>query len=163
MNAGLVRKIQELIENCEKIINHYKDAIKQKLSSIYNPVNISPMGLENSVHQLNALLKELGLSRKKFVDAIEQQGEIREKLCLINKKIAHLQIERKYRDYKKQWSERNNAASELQTKKKEVEETSKRLKNLEQEKSDVGLAIKNINNALNYVFFIWWAFYRTEE
>ena len=45
------------------------------------------------------------------------------------------------------------AEAKLQTKQKEVNETSEHLKALEQKKSNVGLAIENINNALDYVFF----------
>jgi wobble nucleotide-excising tRNase len=45
------------------------------------------------------------------------------------------------------------AETKLQTKQKEVRETSERLKALERKKSNVGLAIENINNALDYVFF----------
>ena len=45
------------------------------------------------------------------------------------------------------------AEAKLQTKQKAVNETSEHLKALEQKKSNVGLAIENINNALDYVFF----------
>lgn len=45
------------------------------------------------------------------------------------------------------------AEAKLQTKQKEVNETSEHLKALELQKSNVGLAIENINNALDYVFF----------
>lgn len=72
---------------------------------------------------------------------------------LINKKIAHLQIGQAYRDYLKQQREMRAAEAKLQTKQKEVNETSEHLKALELQKSNVGLAIENINNALDYVFF----------
>lgn len=45
------------------------------------------------------------------------------------------------------------AEAKLRTKQKEVNETSEHLKTLEQQKSNAGLAIENINNALDYVFF----------
>ena len=153
LDAGLVKKIQEQIENCQNLIENYKAAIQQKLSSIYNPVSMAPIGLENSIQQLNALLSKLELKRLEFVDAIQRRKTILRDLLLINKKIAHLQIEQAYRDYQKQQREMRAAEAKLQTKQKEVNETSEHLKALEQKKSNVGLAIENINNAIDYVFF----------
>ena len=153
LDAGLVKEIQEQIENCQKLIEQYKATIQQKLNSIYNPVNMAPTGLENGVQQLNALLSKLESKRQEFVDAIQRRKTILRDLLLINRKIAHLQIEQAYRDYQKQQREMRTAEAKLQTKQKEIEKTSEHLKVLEQKKSNVGLAIENINNALDYVFF----------
>ncbi|MCI7152121.1 MAG: AAA family ATPase [Flavonifractor plautii] len=153
LDAGLVKKIQEQIENCQKLIEQYKAAIQLKLNSIYNPVNMAPIGLENSIQQLNVLLSKLESKRQEFVDAIQRRKAILRDLLLINKKIAHLQIGQAYRDYLKQQREMRAAEAKLQTKQKEVNETSGHLKALELQKSNVGLAIENINNALDYVFF----------
>lgn len=153
LDAGLVKEIQEQIENCQKLIEHYKAAIQQKLNSIYNPVSMVPIGLENGVQQLNALLSKLELKRQEFADTIQQRNALLQKSLQINKKIAHLQIEQTYQDYLKQRSEMRTAEIKLQTKQKEVREISERLKALEQKKSNVGLAIESINNSLDYVFF----------
>lgn len=153
LDAGLVKEIQEQIENCQKLIEQYKAAIQLKLNSIYNPVNMAPIGLENSIQQLNVLLSKLESKRQEFVDAIQRRKAILRDLLLINKKIAHLQIGQAYRDYLKQQREMSAAEAKLQTKQKEVNETSEHLKALELQKSNVGLAIENINNALDYVFF----------
>ena len=153
LDAGLVKEIQEQIENCQKLIEQYKAAIQLKLNSIYNPVNMAPIGLENSIQQLNVLLSKLESKRQEFVDAIQRRKAILRDLLLINKKIAHLQIGQAYRDYLKQQREMRAAEAKLQTKQKEVNETSEHLKALELQKSNVGLAIENINSALDYVFF----------
>ena len=153
LDAGLVKEIQEQIENCQKLIEQYKAAIQLKLNSIYNPVNMAPIGLENSIQQLNVLLSKLESKRQEFVDAIQRRKAILRDLLLINKKTAHLQIGQAYRDYLKQQREMRAAEAKLQTKQKEVNETSEHLKALELQKSNVGLAIENINNALDYVFF----------
>lgn len=157
LDAGLVKEIQEQIENCQKLIEQYLAAIQLKLNSIYNPVNIAPIGLENSIQQLNVLLSKLESKRQEFVDAIQRRKAILRDLLLINKKIAHLQIGQAYRDYLKQQREMRAAEAKLQTKQKEVNETSEHLKALELQKSNVGLAIENINNALDYVFFSAWS------
>lgn len=153
LDAELVKKIQKQIENCQKLIEQYKAAIQQKLNSIYSPISLAPIGLENSIQQLNALLSKLELKRKEFVDAVQRRKVILRDLLLINKKIAHLQIEQVYRDYLKQQREKKTAQVKLQTKQQEAEKLLEHVKTLEQKKSNVGLAIENINNALDYVFF----------
>ncbi len=153
LDAELVKVIQQQIKACQELIAQYEDARQQKLSSVYNPLNIAPVGLESGIQRLNVFLSKLELKRQKFVDAIRQRKAILQELVLINKKIAHLQIEQAYRDYQKQQREMRAAEAKLQTKQKEVNENSEHLKALEQKKSNVGLAIENINNALDYVFF----------
>lgn len=153
LDAELVKEIQGQIENCQKLIDQYKAAIQQKLNSIYNPVNMAPIGLENDIQQLNALLNKLELKRQEFVDAVQQRKAILQELLLINKKIAHLQIEQAYRDFQKRQRAMRSAENELQIKQKKVGETAEHLKSLKEKKSNVGLAIESINNALDYVFF----------
>ena len=153
LDAELVKVIQQQIKACQELIAQYEDARQQKLSSVYNPLNIAPVGLESGIQRLNVFLSKLELKRQKFVDAIRQRKAILQELVLINKKIAHLQIEQAYRDYQKQQREMRAAEAKLQTKQKAVNETSEHLKALEQKKSNVGLAIENINTALDYVFF----------
>lgn len=153
LDAGLVKEIHEQIKNCQNFIEKYKSAIQQKLNSIYSPVNIDPIFLENGIRQLNTLLIKLESKRKDFISAIQQREEIREELLSINKKIAHLQIAQTYRDYKKQQLDKRTAELNLQNSLKQEKNTLNHLKKLEQKKSNVGLAIENINNALDYVFF----------
>ena len=153
MDDELVKKIQKQIENCQELIEQYQDAIQKKLNRIYNPVNMVPIGLEKSIEQLNEFLINLEEKRKEFVDAIQRRKTIEKDLLLINKKIAHLQIKNAYQDYQKQLCKMENAKADKQAKQKKVNATSEHLKTLELQKSNVGLAIENINNALDYVFF----------
>lgn len=114
---------------------------------------MAPLGLESGIQQLNVFLSKLELKRQKFVDAVRKRKAILQELALINKKIAHLQIEQAYRDYQKQQRAMKAAENEMLAKQKKVRETAEHLKILEQKKSNVGLAIESINNALDYVFF----------
>lgn len=153
LDVGLVKEIQRQTENCLKLAEEYKAIIQQKLDSIYNPVKITPLGLENNLQHLNALLDKLESKRQEFISAAQQRKTILRKLLLINKKIAHLKIRQAYQDYQNQKRKLKIAETNLQIKQKKVRETSEHLKSLEQKKSNVGLAIENINNALDYVFF----------
>lgn len=153
LDAELVRKIHQQIKNCEMLIERYRSALEQKLSGIYNPLDIAPLGLNSSIRELNHLLRDLEHRRRAFVDAVRRRKTIVQDLILINKKIAHLQIQQMYRDYKKQIREKQIAQADLLDTQRRVGDIRNHLKELEQKKSDVGLAIESINSALEYVFF----------
>lgn len=153
LDAELVRKIHQQIKNCEMLIERYRSALDQKLNSIYNALDIAPLGLNSSIRELNYLLRALEYRRWAFVDAVRRRKTIVQDLILINKKIAHLQIQQMYRDYKKQIREKQNAQTDLQDAQRRVGDIRNHLKELEQKKSDVGLAIESINSALEYIFF----------
>lgn len=76
---------------------------------------MAPIGLENSIQQLNVLLSKLESKRQEFVDAIQRRKAILRDLLLINKKIAHLQIGQAYRDYQKQQREMRAAEAKLRS------------------------------------------------
>lgn len=153
LDANLVEEIQKQVKTCQELIEQYKAAIRQKLSSIYNPIKLASIGLSSSVRRLDGLLKKLELKRQEFIDAGQRRKEIQRELILINKNIAHLQIEQAYRDYQRQQRAMKAAENKLLTKQKKVRELQEYLNGLERKKSNAGLAIENINNALDYVFF----------
>ena len=128
LDAELVKAIQQQISVCQKVIAQYEEARQQKLGSVYNPLNMAPLGLESGIQQLNVFLSKLELKRQKFVDAVRKRKAILQELALINKKIAHLQIEQAYRDYQKQQRAMKAAENEMLAKQKKVRETAEHLK-----------------------------------
>lgn len=153
LDAELVEQIKQQIKTCQTLIEKYKLTVQEKLSSIYTPLNITTLGLEDCILKLNVLLSKLEGKRQEFVDAVCKWKTILQDLISINKKIAHLQIEQTYCDYQKQLRAKKAAATDLQTKRNKLKEVQRQLKILEQKKSNIGLAIESINNALDYVFF----------
>ena len=99
---------------------------------------------------LNELLKKLEDKRKEFNTAASKKGTLVKELISINKLIAHLQTSQVYKDYLKQTEEKKKIAEKLSKKQKNLKDAQETLHNLEQRKSDIGLAINNINNALDY-------------
>ena len=153
LDPRLVERIMEQRSVCVDLLSKYKSAIQEKENNIYTPFYTSPLGLESSIAKLNALLMELEAKRQEFTDAVKKRKSLVQSLISLNKKIAHLQVEQAYRDYQKQVRAKKAAESNLQAKQKSHSEISAHLKSLELEKANVGLAINNINNALDYVFF----------
>jgi len=153
LDSRLVEGIIAQQSVCVDLISKYKSAIKEKENNIYTPFYTSQLGLESNIAKLNDLLIALEAKRREFTDAVKKRKNLVQSIISLNKKIAHLQIEQTYRDYQKQARTKKAAESNLQAKQKHFIEVSSHLKRLEQEKANIGLAINNINNALDYVFF----------
>ena len=153
VDEKLSTQVYEQLSDCKKMIDQYGRLIKQKLDNIYSPVETDPLGLENNLHQLNKLLRSLDKKRQKIVEAMQQQNELREKLIVTNNKIARKQINTFLMDYQKQKSEKEAAEANWQSKQQTVGKIFALLERLKQQRSNAGLAIDKINNALDYVFF----------
>lgn len=150
-------KLVELIiaqrDTCIGIIERYKLAIQEKENNIYTPLHTAALGLKENITKLNTLLEKLEKKRAEFSNAVKKRKSLAQNLVTLNKKLAHLQIEQMYRDYQKQMRAKISAESDLRAKQKHHSELVSHLKELEQRKENIGLAINSINNALDYVFF----------
>ena len=153
LDSKLVERIMMQKTVCLNLIDRYKAFIKEKENNIYTPLHISPLGLENNLADLNALLMQLEAKRQEFTDAIKKRKDLINNLVLLNKKIAYLQVRQTYRDYQKQIQKREAAKSNLSAKQNQHNEAVNHLKVLRQQKAKIGLAVNSINNSLDYVLF----------
>ena len=149
----LFKSIVAKLKECQTAIEIYKKAIETKLNNVYTPVQLSNQGLSVAITHLNELLNKLEEKRKEFNIAASQKNALAKELISINKLIAHLQTSQVYKDYLKQTEEKKKMEEKLSKKQEALNNAKEILRNLKQRKSDIGLAINNINNALDYVFF----------
>ncbi len=153
LNYDLIKRINGQKEKCMVLIDDYKENIKLKIENTYTPILIQPKGFTVAISKFNSLLAELKQEIAEFNDAITRRNKIVLQLTSINKEIAHFDVQDLYRSYLKQDKDlkvqEENVAIALQN----YQSESQILSNLQLRKSNVGLAITNINNALEYVFF----------
>lgn len=153
LDPKLFKSIVTQLKECQTLIEIYKTAIETKLNNVYTPVQLSNQDLSAAITHLNEFLEKLEDKRKEFNIAASKKGALVKELISINKLIAHLQTSQVYKDYLKQTEEKKKMAEKLSKKLKALKDAQETLRNLKQRKSDIGLAINNINNALDYVFF----------
>ena len=153
LNSELVKKISVQKEKCLALIETYKNKIKQKIGNTYTPILYAPSGLTSAISALNSLLAKLKQEIAEFNNAITRRKKIVLELVAINKEIAHFDVQDLYRSYSKQ--DKDRKAQEEQVKKayQGFQTETQILRVLQLKKSNIGLAISNINNALEYVFF----------
>lgn len=149
----LLKSINAQIRSCQEIINNYESAIDTKINNVYTPIHLKSCEFSNSIVRLNELLKELEAKRKEFNAAANKKDSLIKELIYINKLIAHLQVAQVHKDYLKQIEEKDKIADKLIKQQEALRGIQETLRDLEQRKSNIGLAINNINNALDYIFF----------
>lgn len=153
LDSVLVKSIMRQMQKCQKMIDKYKNAIEQKQNNVYTPILLTTYGLCEEIENLNNLLKQLDDKRVEFNAAASQKNTLVKELITINKLIAHLQTEQIYKDYLKQNSDKEKIFNKLIEKQETLKQAIGKLQKLQQRKSNICLAINNINNALDYVFF----------
>ena len=88
-----------------------------------------------------------------FNNAISRRKKIIVELTTINKEIAHFDVLDLYRSYAKQDKDKKTQEQKVNKAHQDYQTESQTLRDLKLKKSNIGLAISNINNALEYVFF----------
>ena len=152
LDSTLTKKAIQQLENCNLIIMQYQELILQKEGNVYTPIIIESKGLNNSIEKLNLILGELETKRLELNDAAKKKTSIIKELVSINKSIAHIDITKLYKDYLKQEKDKVALSNSVKEKQDALNEENEELKKLIQKKANVGLAIENINNSLDYVF-----------
>lgn len=153
LNSELVKKINIQKEKCFALIETYKDQIKRKIGNTYTPIVFSPNGLITAISALNSLLEKLKQEIAEFNNAITRRKKIVLELVAINKEIAHFDVQELYRSYSKQDKDKRTQEEQVRKLYQEFQKETQILQELQLKKSNIGLAITNINNALEYVFF----------
>ncbi len=153
LDSALVNEISSQKEKCLALIDAYKEKIKQKIGNTYNPILITPYGLKAEITTFNALLEKLKEEIAEFNNAISRRNKIIIELATINKEIAHVDVLDLYRSYTKQDKAKKTQEQIVNKTYQDYQTESKILRDLQLKKSNIGLAIANINSALEYVFF----------
>ena len=152
LNESLVKSITKQLDICKALLLEYQNLVKQKTSNIYTPIVIEANGLTTEIQKLNTFLGELESKRIEFNDAAKKKVSLIKELISLNKAIAHLQIAQLYKDFIKQENAKAATLQQLKKSKDDFEHEKSELKKLQDRKANIGLAIENINNSLDYVF-----------
>jgi len=153
LDSLLLKKINAQKEKCLKIISAYKNHINEKIGNTYTPIFVPSYDLVGAIKTLNTLLEKLNSEICEFNDAITRRKKIIVELASINKEIAHFDVLDLYRSYIKQEREKKKQEEIVEKTQQAYQTECQLLKSLQLRKSNIGLAIPNINNALEYVFF----------
>lgn len=153
LNDLLVKELNNQKQKCLVLIDVYKKSIDQKIGNTYTPVILTPNGLTKEIASLNVLLTKLKNEISEFNNAITRRKKFISELSATNKEIAYFDVQELYKNYLKQEKDRKCQEEQLKSARQKHQKEFEILQELQLKKSNIGLAISNINNALEYVFF----------
>ncbi len=153
LNKALCNRITEILDVINEKIQEYDKCIREKLDSMYSPIEIASKGLSEDIEELKKLLVVLKGEVKKYYDSFSEVSTIQTQLLLLNKQIAYKGAEHDFREYyrfKKEYKRLQEEKNVLEQEKKmcQVE-----IERLEAQKKDVSVSVDYMNRALEYVFF----------
>lgn len=153
LDSALVKQIYDQKEKCLKLICDYQKSIEQKIGNTYTPILIGTNGLYQAIASFNILLKKLEDKIFEFNSAITKRKKLITDLVAINKEIAHFDVRDLYCSYIRQTKAKKAQEEKVEKAYGDYLFESRLLGDLLLQKSNTRLAISNINNALEYVFF----------
>ncbi|MEA4877306.1 MAG: AAA family ATPase [Aminobacterium sp.] len=153
LSERLLGEIEEKLQYCNEIIDSYSKSIDQKVENIYSPINIIDRHLENNINQLNLKLKELEVEREDYNANINDINALKDELIVMNKDIASYRVREDWLNYQRQLEEMKSIEERIAKSEKLIKNEQDSIKKLQQQKSNIKIALDYINNSLAYVFF----------
>lgn len=134
-----IRKIEQLLE--DKKNNPYK-----KIEYDFELIRETIVELDNCVKKLNDEVRI-------FNEKIEDNDKYKEEAIALNKKIAAYSNSELFKEYDVKKIEYEECKKKNQEFKDKLDEKKRELKNIQSLKKNVEIAIKKINEYLDYIFF----------
>ena len=147
-------------EKCNKLIKEINDFIQDnnfklqsKISNLYEPINNDISNIKELIIQLDSSLHLLELERQKYNVEAKKTEPIVESLHQINAEITHYDVINDARQLEKQNKELEGIKKELDALNLECSTKRETILELESKRSNVRIALDNINACMKYIFF----------
>lgn len=141
----------EIVKYNEKI-QKYKDFVNIKTNKIYDPLNISKLNLKENEDKIADVINNINSKIKTYNDIIDDYNENIKKLEELNKQLASFEI----KEYKeeliklKELEVKDIKANEESNNK--IETNKSLIKELNAQKKNINVAMKEINKELSIIF-----------
>lgn len=153
LDLDLCNVIEEKMEAINLELEKYRNHLKEKKENIFKKITIEKIEINKKIVELEEEIKKLNFKIKLYNKKINELSKLKEEVLSLNKKVACSKIINTYKEYQ----EKNNKFKKIETILVKCQgriaiKKSKKLE-LENEKNNTKIAIKHMNNALNYIFF----------
>lgn len=154
LDSQLYLNIYEKIIDINNIIKTHNDIIQTKIE---NPMGVasydSSVQISCVIHELNNLLTKLETKRISFNKMISARKKSEETLLKLNDYLAYFQIRESYSSLIKQRKEKQTANEILSQLKTKVNQLNNNYQELNAQRKNFHIAIKEINKSLEYIFY----------
>lgn len=160
-NFSYYNNIDQLAtKNCELSLSSLNNEIKNINNYINEKIRRPFTPLKLDVGPFNTAFndyKEKTSKMNKHIDELKEQvaktKELRANLSIINDEIAHFDIKDLFEEYNKKLTEKKKLENENAEDRKKLDKINQTINELISKKKDIVIAVSEINNALQYIFF----------
>ncbi len=153
IDTSLVRTCQNHLDEFNTAIKLINDNIYSKKENVYSPIIVKVFNIAEKYDKLISSLEELENARKDFNKNAADVFSKRTKLNEINSDIAFYDIKDDYANYKKQMKLKEQEEIKLRKLNTDLKAWQDKVKALEEQKKNIRIAMKSINDGLSYIFF----------
>ena len=153
LNRDQCSLINKQLEVVNRIISLYNERIEEKKKSIYASLKIEMLNLTQEVNILYELIQRLFDLRAEYYSSFSEVDSIKERLIILNKKIARKNYESKFDTYYQLKAKCEVEEADLLILNKQIDEFQGAIEKLEAEKRNVEVSVDYMNSALEYIFF----------
>lgn len=152
LDKALVSECKQLIDKANEILRKYEMYTQEKIDNLYTPKKIESLGVIEVVSRLESKLTKLESLRIQWNKEIEGKNSLVEDLQRLNKQLARFEIDaliKKRIEAKKQKEIIVEEAADLT---RQHSEKLEQIANYEAQKSNIKIALDEINSALAFIF-----------
>lgn len=157
-NDAFVNQIGAVIETCQVLNRHLANIRTQigiKIANIYTDTHFDfdVAEFDKAISDYNKACDNLSVAIENYNNAIDEREALKDKLIEINNKIAFLNNKGLFEAYFKALAMQRDNESKISKVEKQLEHYRSTILSLEQEKKQVRIALKFINQALHFIFY----------
>ena len=149
----MLKASEKCLGELNDCINDINTKIKRKRDDIYAPLNETTCIVNKKYKEFVDSLARLEEVRVEYNKNASETGSLTSVLNNVNADITYYDIIDKYRQYKKYLAEEKEANDILKKLSEELKKLEDILQGFKDQKRDAKIALKQINQDLNYIFF----------
>lgn len=136
-----------------KEIDYINKRIEDKLRRPFVAISYSMERFNTIFYNFREYVNKLNKSISEFKEQTAQITEFKNKLLRINDQVASIEIQDYYSTYTKKIIEKNKLEKMVSDRSTRLSQVKERIEQLEEKKKSIVIAVSEINEALQYIFF----------
>ena len=152
IDGTLQSNINNLVNQINRIITRYRNAIESKIKNVFSPIELENLGLVNKTKELEKLIMEANNKISQYNENVMSINEIKDDLVLLNEQMANISIKALYDNYQKLLKAQENDQKEFSRCSIEIEKLKVQITELNAKKKNLNLGLKEINDDLLTIF-----------
>lgn len=158
LNKKEIDAAKVALENLNKVLGAIRKKIEQRRRNVYEAIkgafsDYEQQAYEKAVKSYTSTLEVLSGSVERFNTAVNKRNETREQLITDNLRVVRKEYYPLFDNYKVALEGQKSTNKALTDKEKEIEDVKLEIKGLKQKLENTDIALKYINEELQYVFF----------